>query len=211
MRIRAAVVALTAGLMLSACDAGPASGAGDTIVASDPATSAEPESPTLDPAPQPQPNPPAEPDPEPPGEAPVLGTRENPAPFGATALIADWEVTLLSADLDAEARVLAANRFNDPAGDGFKYVIVEVSAEYVGTDSGDPFWDLSWKLLGSRGNTFDDRCGVIPDPLRDGGETFPGGVVAGNICIRAAEDQLSGASVIVEGLFRESRTFFALP
>lgn len=141
----------------------------------------------------------------------MLGTRESPAPFGATALIGDWEVTLLSADPDAESRVLAANMFNDPAGEGFRYVLIEVSAEYVGSESGDPFWDLSWKLLGSRGNTFDESCGVIPDPLRDGGETFPGGIVTGNVCVKAPEDQLAGSTVIVEGLFRESRTFFALP
>lgn len=196
---------LTAGLVLFACDAGPASGSGDTIVASDPAQTAVPQ------APAPAPSPPVQPEPAPSAEASVLGTRENPAPFGATALIGDWEITLLAADTDAESRVLAGNMFNDPAGDGFRYVVIEVSAQYVGSDSGDPFWDLSWKLLGNRGNTFDESCGVIPDPLLDGGETFPGGVVTGNICVKAAEDQLAGSTVIVEGLFRESRTFFALP
>jgi hypothetical protein len=196
---------LTAGLLLSACDAGPASGAGDTIVTSDPAQSAAPQ------APAPAPSPPVQPEPAPHGEASVLGTRENPAPFGATALIGDWEVTLLAADTDAESRVLAANMFNDPSGAGFSYVLIEVSAEYVGSESGDPAWDLSWKLLGNRGNTFDESCGVIPDPLRDGGETFPGGIVTGNVCVKASEDQLARSSVIVEGFFRESRTFFALP
>lgn len=142
----------------------------------------------------------------------AVGTRENPAPFGSTARIGDWEVTPVSVDTDAESRVLAANMFNSPADNGFRYVIINVSATYVGEESGSPFWDLSWKLLGNRGNTFDGRCGVIPDALRDGGETFPGGVVTGNICIAAPEDQLAESAVIVEGLFqRESRTFFAIP
>lgn len=205
MNLRLTSLALTAALVLSGCDAGPASGSGDTIVTQDPAQSTTPQ------APDPAPTPPAQQEPVAPPEASTLGTRENPAPFGATARIGDWEVTLLSADQDGESRVLAANMFNDPAGEGFRYVVIEASAQYVGSDSGDPFWDLSWKLLGNRGNTFDETCGVIPDPLRDGGETFPGGVVTGNICVKAAEDQLAGSTVIVEGLFRESRTFFSLP
>jgi hypothetical protein len=197
------VIAASA-LLVAGCDAGPADGSGDTIVTAPPATASPAPTPQQEPAPDPDPAP------EPSGDA-ALGTRENPAPFGATARIGDWQVTLLTVDLDAEERVLAENMFNDAAPDGSRYVLIEVEAAYVGTDSGDPFWDLSWKLVGNRGNTFDDSCGVIPDPLRDGGETFPGGVVTGNVCVVAPDDQLPGGTVIVEGLFRESRTFFALP
>ncbi len=196
----------TAALLVAGCDAGPAAGSGDTIVASESA------GPTPQPAPAPTPESGQAPESAPPAaDDAALGTRDNPAPFGATARIGDWEVTLLALDLDGEERVLAENMFNDAAPDGSRYVLIEVEAAYVGTDSGDPFWDLSWKLVGNRGNTFDDSCGVIPDPLRDGGETFPGGVVTGNVCVVAPDDQLPGGTVIVEGLFRESRTFFALP
>jgi hypothetical protein len=197
------VIAASA-LLVAGCDAGPADGSGDTIVAAPPASA------TPAPAPQQQPAPDPDPAAEPSGDA-ALGTRENPAPFGATARIGDWQVTLLTVDLDAEERVLAENMFNDRAPQGSRHVLIEVEAAYVGSDSGDPFWDLSWKVLGNRGNTFEDSCGVIPTPLRDGGETFPGGVVTGNICVVAPEEQLAGGAVIAEGLFRESRTFFALP
>ncbi len=204
---RSILSALAAAAVLAAgCDTGPAAGSGDTIVASEPANS------TPQPAPSPSPGPGQTPDSSPPApEGSALGTRDNPAPFGATARIGDWEVTLLAADLDGEERVLSANMFNDAAPDGSRYVLVEIEATYVGTESGDPFWDLSWKLVGNRANTFDERCGVIPDPLRDGGETFPGGVVTGNVCVTAPEDQLLGATVLVEGLFGDNRTFFALP
>ena len=90
-------------------------------------------------------------------------------------------------------------------------MIIEIAATYVGTDSGDPYWDLSLKLVGNRATTFDERRGAIPDPLSDGGEIFPGGVITGNVCVTAEADQLPGATLLVEGLFGDSRTFFALP
>jgi hypothetical protein len=202
-RILLPVIAISA-LLVAGCDSGPAAESGDTIVAAPPVSTTPAPTPPQEPATTP------EAAPEPSGDT-ALGTRANPAPFGATAQIGDWQVTLLTVDLDAEERVLAENMFNDRAPEGFRHILIEVEATYVGSDSGDPFWDLSWKLVGNRGNTFEDSCGVIPTPLRDGGETFPGGAVTGNICVVAPEDQLAGGAVIAEGLFRESRTFFSLP
>jgi hypothetical protein len=56
----------------------------------------------------------------------------------------------------------------------------------------------------------DDSCGVIPDDLFGKGETFPGGVVTGNICVSAETAQLDGGTILVEELFGGSRTFFAI-
>lgn len=197
-------VIIASGLLLAGCDAGPAAGSGDTIVDVPSASTTPAPTPPQEPAPAPESTPA-------PSDGTALGTRANPALFGSTAQIGDWQVTLLAADLDAEERVIAENMFNDRAPEGFRLILIEVEATYVGSDSGDPFWDLSWKLVGNRGNTFEDSCGVIPTPLRDGGETFPGGAVTGNICIVAPADQLAGGAVIAEGFFRESRTFFSLP
>jgi hypothetical protein len=56
----------------------------------------------------------------------------------------------------------------------------------------------------------DDSYGVIPDDLFGKGETFPGGVVTGNICVCAETAQLDGGTILVEELFGGSRTFFAI-
>ncbi len=209
-----AIVLAMSGLILSGCDAGPAEGSGDTIVGQGPAADAPdtPETPQSDPgdtatgaAPEAE----SEPSQDAPEQA--LGTRGNPAPITATASIGDWDVTIVDVDRDASARILQENQFNDPPDEGRAFVMWTVEAVYTGDDSGDPSWDLSWKLVGSAGNSFDDRCGVIPDNLRDVGETFAGGVATGNVCVSAEVAQLDGGTILVEELFGGSRTFFAVP
>lgn len=155
-----------------------------------------------------------EPTKEPPTKAPAeVGTRDNPVPIGATRTIGDWEVSVVSVDLDAADAVAAENQFNDPPAEGHAFVMVGVSAKYVGTESG-TFWvDVNGKILGADGNTFSDRCGVIPEDLTDEGETFGGATIAGNLCYSAAAAQLDGASLIFEeslSLSDDSRAFFAL-
>lgn len=144
-----------------------------------------------------------------------VGTRSNPAPFGAIARIDDWEVSIIDVNKDAEDLVAAENMFNDPPEEGRSFVMWTVEATYVGNESGTAWIDLSWKLVGSGGNSFSsgsgDSCGVLPDDLDDGGETFPGGVVVGNVCVSAETAQIAGGTILVEGFFGESRTFFAIP
>ena len=202
-----------AGLMLGGCDAGPADGAGDTIVQPETSDGA-PDAPTDPPA-----DAPIETDDDAGDVAPedpsALGTRGNPAPIGATATIGDWDVTILDVDTDATARILEENQFNDPPADGRSFVMWEVEATYMGTESGTAWIDLDWKIVGSEGNSFgsgmDDSCGVAPNDLFNKGETFPGGVVTGNVCIAAETAQLDGGTILVEELFGGSRTFFAVP
>lgn len=140
----------------------------------------------------------------------AVGTRSNPLAPGAAFRIGDWELAVTSVEPDAAAVVSAENQFNDPPADGFRYVMFSVTATYVGAESGQPASDLSWAIVGSAGNTFDDRCGVIPDDFTDGNETFPGGVVSGNVCVAVEAGQLDGATILVEGGFGDDRTFIAL-
>lgn len=205
MRFRGLYLSAALTLLFAGCATPSPSGDGNTIVTAEPAPEPSPE-----PAPAPEPEPTPEPEPEPAAEPP-LGTRENPAPIGAVALVSDWEVQIVDVVLDGTDVVLAENMFNDPPEDGFQYVLLEISATYVGDESGNPMFDLSWAIVGSRGNSFDDSCGVIPDSFGDNGEAFPGAVVEGFECVAAQSDQLAGATVFVEGFFSDSRTFFALP
>jgi hypothetical protein len=96
-----------------------------------------------------------------------------------------WEVMLSPTDTDATDEVLAENEFNEIA-EGRRAVMTEVTATYVGPETGNAWVDLDLTYLGSDGNTFaygdDDYCGVIPNDLSDHGEQFPGATVAGNVC-----------------------------
>ena len=155
-----------------------------------------------------------EPTKEPPTAAPAeVGTRNNPVPIGTSRTIGDWEVSVVSVDLDAADAVAAENQFNDPPAEGHAFVIVGVSAKYVGKESGTFWTDVGGKILGADGNTFSDRCGVIPEDLTDEGETFGGATVTGNLCYSADAAQLEGALLIFEESLSfddDGRAFFAL-
>ncbi|MEO6349257.1 MAG: hypothetical protein ABIP53_01260 [Candidatus Limnocylindrales bacterium] len=155
--------------------------------------------------------------PLPPTATPLIqGTREEPLALGTEVVVGDWRVTVESVNTDAWAVVHAENQFNAPPAEGRHLVLFAVSATYQGTDTGTAWLDLSWKVVGSDGNTFgtgtDDHCGVIPDSLFDQGEQFPGSTVEGNGCISAEADQLDGAVLTVESLlaFGDVPAYFAL-
>ncbi|QSB05691.1 hypothetical protein [Natronoglycomyces albus] len=122
-------------------------------------------------------------------------------PAGSTVEVGDWEVTLGDTVLDAAELVADENQFNDEAQEGHQFVLVAIDATYIGEDSGNFWIDVTMKVHGSGGNTFDDRCGVIPDDITDAGETFSGASVSGNLCVEVESDQLDGATWMVEELF----------
>lgn len=145
-----------------------------------------------------------------------LGTRDNPLAIGTQIEMGDWNLAVVSVDLDATEAVLAENSFNDPPAEGRQFVMFGVEATYIGEDSGNAWIDFNWAVVGSAGNTFgssmDDSCGVIPDPLDDTGETFPGGQVRGNECVAVDADQISGGTIRIEEFlsFDDTRAFYAL-
>jgi hypothetical protein len=209
-------VAMAALLLLAACEDAPASGSGANVVddqAADAAAATEDDDATTD----------GEAvedadvvDDEPADEQP-LGTRDNPLPLGTVIDLADWQLTISEVTADATDLVMAENEFNDPPADGRQFLLFRVEATYEGGDSGDPWLDFSWAVVGAGGNTFgggsmDDYCGVIPSPLDDTGEAFPGASVEGNVCFAVASDQVEGATIRVEETlsFDDTRAFFAI-
>lgn len=146
-----------------------------------------------------------------------LGTRNSPVPLGqAQAVGTDWQVTVVGVDTNATSKVLAENQFNDPPAAGRQFVIVRVAAKYVGNDTGTPWVDLETRFYGSTGNTYatyTDSCGVIPDPLRDVGELYPGATGTGNQCFAVPTDQITGGAVIIDdnsSYDNSTRRFFAI-
>lgn len=208
--------ALTVAALLAGCSTN-ANGEGGTIVATAMTVSATP-APTLVDTPIESSSPPASQStsPEASSAAPAtsdLGTRENPAPLGSTALIGDWEVTVTKVNTNAAKVIEAENTFNEKPKDGQSFVLWSLKAKYTGDESASPDNDLTFKIVGSAGNTFDGDCGVIPDPLYDAGETFGGATIKANGCAAVDTDQIKGGALIVEELFsmdEGDRTFFAL-
>ena len=150
------------------------------------------------------------------GDEAALGTRDNPLDVGTRIEMGEWTLAVTEVDLDAEDVVLEENQFNDPPVDGRQFVLFTVEATYEGEESATAWMDFSWAIVGSAGNTFstgsDDRCGVIPDGLRDTGETFPGGSVSGNVCFSVDADQIEGGTIRIEESFSfdDTRAFYVL-
>ncbi|SNR52676.1 hypothetical protein SAMN06265360_108186 [Haloechinothrix alba] len=145
------------------------------------------------------------------------GTRANPLEIGTRIEMGEWSLAVTDVNPDATDEVLAANEFNEAPADGRQFVMFSVDASYHGEESGTAWLDFSWAVVGSAGNTFggesmDDYCGVVPDPLDDTGETYPGGDVSGNVCISVPADQLDGGTIRIQETFEfgDTRAFYSL-
>jgi len=144
-----------------------------------------------------------------------VGTKDNPVPLGVPAKVGDWEMTVTTVNPDAGTAVAAENEFNEAPAEGRTFVLIGLKGNFSGadSDSGSVFGDLSYKVLGSGGNTYSDTCGVIPNDITDSGETFTGASVEGNLCFSVDTAQIDGATLILEEAFslsEDSRMFFAL-
>lgn len=143
--------------------------------------------------------------PAPTGNSSTSG-RDNPVQAGAPITVGDWEVVVHTANLDATDQVLDENEFNDGPVDGRQFVMAPVTVTYNGTETGTPWLDLQFTVVGSAGNTFgigsmDDDCGVVPDALNDVGEMFAGATAEGNVCVAVPSEQVDGAVWAVENSF----------
>lgn len=195
MSLAACLLALL--LVATGCT-GPADGSGATVIEKDPPAASEQHD-TADDSPVDE-------------EEVQPGMRETPLPVGSTALIGDWEIKVVSVDTDADEEVAKANEFNSPAPDGSRFVLVNLEGTYTGDESGTLWADITYKILGSKGNTFDtfDVFIVSPNPIADAGEAFPGATVAGDFVVAVPVDQIEGGAIILEEGWGGSRTFFAL-
>jgi hypothetical protein len=126
------------------------------------------------------------------------GSRGNPFTIGQPVHNEEWQVTL-GAPHEAWAAIAAENQFNNPPDAGMEYWIVPVTATYTGDKTGNAGFDIAVKFVGSDNRTYDDSCGVIPNPLSDVGALYKGGSAQGNACVAIP----AGA----EGLWTVSTSF----
>jgi hypothetical protein len=116
------------------------------------------------------------------GQSDSKGSRENPLPIGETVSNQDWQVTL-GAPREAWSEIAATNQFNEPPKSGMEYWIVPVTATYKGDKTGSPTFGIRVKFVGSDNRTYEDPCGVIPDPISGVGDLYRGGQAKGNTCV----------------------------
>ena len=98
-------------------------------------------------------------------------SRSNPAPPGASAYN-PWgmAISIVSANLDAAAEILAENPSNTPPAEGSRFVTARARIEWVGGNASDitPVDIVPFNLVGSSSVGFsaiDNSCGALPDEL----------------------------------------------
>jgi hypothetical protein len=147
--------------------------------------------------------------------APQANSRDNPITAGETVAIGDWQVTVLAANPDATESVLEENPYNEAPTRGRQLFTVEVAATYVGDESDAVFSGLTFTALGdsSVAYDYDAQCGVIPNPLVDFTEVFPGGTVRGNLCWSILSTDAENLLLIADPVFGFSseRAFMEIP
>jgi hypothetical protein len=143
------------------------------------------------------------PEPPPPDPNGPAGSRGDPIPLQETVAIGDWEVRVLGSIDDATDQVLVENQFNEPPSEGNQFVVVEIEATYVGTDSSMFTLDTTIGAVGNAavGYGSEDTCGVIPNELDDFSEVFPGGVISGNVCWEVPTSDVGGLVMSLEEAF----------
>lgn len=140
-----------------------------------------------------------------------LGSRNNPVPFGKTALVNKWKVQVESVNRDAQKSVLDSNPYSSRPASNERFVLLIVKATFIGENSGEPQMDLRFKIVGSKGNTFSKSCGYSADTFNENGETFKGASVAGSLCFTVDSDQIEGAILSVQGDYStDDRKFLSL-
>ena len=127
----------------------------------------------------------------------AVGVRSNPLPFGDTitvmeniyddsfnAYASSFEITLLEMIRGDEAWevIKNENEFNEPAEDGFEYVLVKVKGFLKDSETEDDFlWasSMNFDFVSSEGEVYDWGSAVIPNEFEK--ELYNGGTVEGFI------------------------------
>ena len=94
----------------------------------------------------------------------------------------DYDVTVVSVDLEATDEILAENEFNEPPTND-DYALVTVRATYVGEDEGTPSSDLSVTLDGGDGVQYEQfECSAVTPNGTDFTTLTNGGATTYDLC-----------------------------
>jgi hypothetical protein len=125
-------------------------------------------------------NTPAPPAPTPTPTPAPGSTRDNPVPYPQFHAVGDWSVAVYTLNRDAWPIIHAQNQFNEPPALGTQYVMIEITARYKGSTSGDVFFDLFEHVVGDQNVAYNPKTEVLPADCSDVGDVFPGGEVTCN-------------------------------
>lgn len=127
-----------------------------------------------------------------------------------------WRLTVSGVQFDATKALLAADVANKAPPGGTQYVLVSVSATYLGAGGSHLNPASSFKAAGSSDGlytTFNSNCGVLPRPNLDLEDplVFRGGTITGYAaCWRVPAREAANLALVYHPPFANKRIWFAL-
>jgi hypothetical protein len=142
------------------------------------------------------------------------GSASAPAivPLGVPARVGDYDVTVDAVELNGNDLVAGANSFNDPPTG--QYVVVTLTATYVGAEEGMPGWELTAIFHGSNAVQYRDGdcAAVLPDDSMNAPTLNPGGSDTFQFCMDVPPTAIEGGQLSMEPTMSfdsDARVFFA--
>ncbi len=129
-------------------------------------------------------------------------------PFGASATIDDWEITISRFRPSSSRTIKQENQFNAEPSAGGQYAMVYVNAKNLGKEKRS-FSTGNLHLEGSSGQEYDQPFGlVIPDAFS--AEAFSGAAAKGNIVFDVATQDINSVKLYYSGAWSNDKTYFDL-
>lgn len=139
-----------------------------------------------------------------------VGSRNNPIALGDVAIVNDWQVQITSVNKNALKLVMDSDDYASPPASNQRFVLFNISATYIGEESGDPRSELQFKIVGNRGNTFSKSCSYSVNTFEENEETFTGATVTGDLCFSVDANQISGATISIQADYSSQERKFVL-
>jgi len=131
-------------------------------------------------------------------KAPEAGTRNNPFPVGTPLeTTRGIGIVVQSVDLNGDAAIAGANRFNDPPAPGNRFVLVNVKVTNNSDEPIVPWVSIDVEAIGSAKQVRGSCSAVTPDALFNAPEIYPGGETSGNVCVEVPIAEIDDGSLLL--------------
>jgi hypothetical protein len=144
------------------------------------------------------------------------GDKSKPIPLGTTVEVAKgWTVGVVSAELNADATLKAANSFNKPEA-GKQFVTVKVTVTNNSDKPAAPGSNVKFSLLPGSGVAIGTEftCAGLPDKFDSMAQMQPGATLTGNLCFQVKTEDVPTVLLLAEPQFTldkvKDQKFFAI-
>jgi len=147
----------------------------------------------------------------------AASSSSEPIPVGtATRVAKGWDVTVNSANLNADAILAADNQFSTPEA-GSHFVLVNVTVANNSDEPAMAMTNVSLSMLPASGVAIDSTFSCVasvPDALDISASMQPGAVATGNVCFEVKEAEIATSLLLGAPTFTldeaEDQRFFAI-